>query len=200
MFKHLDNLAINILNTERLINAWWYKSLNKRQLTNNASTNNLVKYISVWKKNMLHKCVQLEEGETINYLSKKKERKCSKTNLFAYLCFYNSLIRVTRIIDRKEITSIKQYGKNENKKKNIIKNIFAAFSKYEIWNLHKHINVNELYYLAHQFILPPANLNCHFHILFMYRALYFPTFIFALHVPCFSFLLIDHNRKQVLLI
>ena len=39
-----------------------------------------------------------------------------------------------------------------------------------------------------------------FHIFFMYHALYFPTFVFTLYVPCFPFILIDHNQKQVLLI
>ena len=39
-----------------------------------------------------------------------------------------------------------------------------------------------------------------FHILFMYHALYFPTFIFTMYVPRFPFFLIDHNWKQVLLI
>ena len=34
----------------------------------------------------------------------------------------------------------------------------------------------------------------------MCNALYFATFIFILHIPCFHFFLIDHNQKQVLLI
>ena len=56
-------------------------------------------------------------------------------------------------------------------------------------------------YPVHLFILSSANSYCYFHILFMYLALYFPTFLFILYyVPCFLFLLIDHNRKQVLLI
>ena len=41
---------------------------------------------------------------------------------------------------------------------------------------------------------------CYFNILFMHHALYFPTFIFTLYVPSFSFFLIDRNQKQVLLI
>ena len=45
-----------------------------------------------------------------------------------------------------------------------------------------------------------ANSYCYFPILFMYNALYFATFIFILHIPCFPFFLIDHNEKQVLLI
>ena len=52
--------------------------------------------------------------------------------------------------------------------------------------------------------IPYISLFCHqqthFHILFMYHALCFPTFSFTLHVPCSSFFLIDHNQKQVLLI
>ena len=48
------------------------------------------------------------------------------------------------------------------------------------------------YYLVHQIILLSANLHCHFHILFMYYSLYFPTFIFVLYVPCFLFL----NQSQ----
>ena len=45
------------------------------------------------------------------------------------------------------------------------------------------------------FILPLANSHCYFHILSMYHALYFPTFIFTLLAQCF---LTNHNRKQVL--
>ena len=45
-----------------------------------------------------------------------------------------------------------------------------------------------------------SNSYCYFHIFFMHYILYFPTFIFTLCVPCFSFILIDHNLKQVLLI
>ena len=52
----------------------------------------------------------------------------------------------------------------------------------------------------HQFILASVNSYCNFHILFMYHALYFPTFSFTLYVPCFHFFLIDHNQKEVLLI
>ena len=46
------------------------------------------------------------------------------------------------------------------------------------------------------------SLFCHqqIHILFMYHALYYLTFISTIYVPCFFFILIDHNWKQVLLI
>ena len=43
-----------------------------------------------------------------------------------------------------------------------------------------------------------CKLILYFHILFMYHALYIPTFIFILYVPCFPFFLIYHNLKQVL--
>ena len=52
----------------------------------------------------------------------------------------------------------------------------------------------------HQFILASVNSYCNFHILFMYHALYFPTFSFTLYVPRFHFFLTDHNQKEVLLI
>ena len=45
-----------------------------------------------------------------------------------------------------------------------------------------------------------SNAYCYFPILFMYNALYFPTFIFTLYVPFYPFFLIDHNQKRMLLI
>ena len=60
--------------------------------------------------------------------------------------------------------------------------------------------MDEKYYSLHQLILSSANLHCYFHIVFMYHALHFPTFIFTLYVPCFPFFLIDPNQEQVLLI
>ena len=43
-----------------------------------------------------------------------------------------------------------------------------------------------------------CKLILYFHILFMYHALYIPTFIFILYFPCFPFFSIYHNRKQML--
>ena len=60
--------------------------------------------------------------------------------------------------------------------------------------------MDEQCYLIHQSILPSATSYCYFHILCICHALYFLTFIFTLHAPCFPFFLIDHNRQQVLLI
>ena len=79
MYKDLVNLPINILNFKREPN--WLsvlnKSLNKRQLTNNTRTNNLVKRIAVWKKK-LHNCVSWEEGERM------KQNVANQTYLHIY--------------------------------------------------------------------------------------------------------------------
>lgn len=95
------------------------------------------------------------------------------------------------------------YGKICKKteiKNNIIKNTYAAFLWYDILKEKEHINLEEQCYLVHQFILASTNSHCKFQILFMYHTLYIPTCIFVLYFSCFPFLLIDHNRKQVLLI
>ena len=94
-----------------------------------------------------------------------------------------------------EITiSVKRYGKT-----NIMKSKYAVFLQYEIlkpnnlqfgWVVLPHTSV---YFAISKLIL-------YFHTLFMYHALYFPTFVFTLYIPCFPFFLIDHNWKQVLLI
>ena len=100
--------------------------------------------------------------------------------------------------DRKIIASTRQYRKAETK--NMMKNIYAAFLRYEILKAQERINVDKQCYPEHQFILPSSKSYCYFHILFMYHALYFPTFIFTFYAPCFPFFLINSNRKQVLLI
>ena len=93
------------------------------------------------------------------------------------------------------IASTSQYGKT--KIKNIMKNTWCFFT---IWNLKSAVTCKYGCYSLDQFMLPSANSYCYSHILFMYHALYFPTFIFTMCVTCFPFFFIDHNQKQVLLI
>ena len=96
---------------------------------------------------------------------------------------------------------------NNNGYKTIWKNGSKKYNEkyicyfFTIWNLTSTITckyerevvfLTSVYFAISKLIL--------FHFLFMYHALYFPTFVFTLYVPCFPFILIDHNQKQVLLI
>ena len=118
------------------------------------------------------------------------------TNLFAYLCSYKSPKGVTMTGNNNVYKTI---WKNRNKGYN--KKCICCF--FTIWNLKSAIAYKcgqvVLFFTSVYFAISKLP-YCYFHILFMYHALYFPTFMFTLYVPCFSFFLIDHNQKQVLLI
>ena len=88
-----------------------------------------------------------------------------------------------------------------------MKNTHAAFLRYEILKAQERINVDELWYHVHQFILPSADSYCSFRILFIYHALISCSFhvqcimfIFTMYVRCSPFFLIVHVRNQMLLI
>ena len=91
----------------------------------------------------------------------------------------------------------KTIWKNGNKEYNE-KYKCCLFTK---WNLK-----SEIMYKCGQVVLSHASgyfaiskLVLLFSYFFMYHPLYFLTFIFTLHVPCFPLFLIDHSQKQVLL-
>ena len=96
------------------------------------------------------------------------------------------------------ITSISQYGKTEIK--NNEKYIWCFFT---IWNLKSAVTYKcgwVVLFLRSVYIAISKLILLFSHILFMYHALYFPTFIFTMYATCFPFFLIDHNQKHMLLI
>ena len=127
-------------------------------------------------------------------LSNRNETKWSKTNFFAYLCPYKSPKGVTMKGNNNVHKTIWKNGKKEYEK------YICCF--FTIRNLKSAITYKcgrvVPFLISVYFAMSKP--YCYFNILFMHHALYFPTFIFTLYVPCFSFFLIDRNQKQVLLI
>ena len=107
-----------------------------------------------------------------------------------------------------QISNQSQYDRKYNVHKTIRKNGSKEYNEryiccfFTMWNLLSAImyKCGRVVLFLTSVYLPSSNSYCYFHILFMYHALYVPTFIFRLYVLCFNFLLIDHNQKQVLLI
>ena len=139
--------------------------------------------------------MQWAGGEKIRHLSNRKETKLSKTNLFACLCSYKSSIWVTMTGNNNVYKAMSKNGNREYNEKYI-----CCF--FTIWNLKSAITYKcgrvvlsrtSVYFAISKLILL-------FSYSFHDHAIYFLTFIFTLYVPCFPFFLIDHNRKQVLLI
>ena len=122
--------------------------------------------------------------EKVSHLSDRKETKWSKTNLFAYLCCYKSLIRVT-MAGNNDV--YKTMLKNGNKEYNE-KYIHAAFLRFEISAI-PYIN---LFYYQQTHTVIFIFFSCAMHCI--------SNVYFTLYVPCFPFFLIDHNQKQVLLV
>ena len=133
--------------------------------------------------------------ETISHFCNRNETKWSKTNLFAYLCYYKSSIRVTMTGNNSIYKTIWKNGNKEYNEKYI-----CCFSA--IWNLKRAITYkcgrvvvfHTLVYFAISKLIPLISYSFHA------PCTTFPTFIFTLYLPCFPFILTNHNRKQVLLI
>ena len=127
--------------------------------------------------------------EKISHLS-NRTKQWSKTSLFAYLCSRSPIgVTMTRNNDPYEIwtTGNKEYNDK----------YMCCF--FTIWNLkialkYKYGRV-VLFRISVYFVI--SKLILLFSYFFMHQALYLPTFIFTLYVPCFPFSVIDHNQKQV---